>query len=262
MLSYLTINLSELQPLATFETTAEMDDVIYSYIEQLRTNDEPTSVVDTLLFLGRSSLRITGVSFAKYETIATAINKSKRTVIRCMNVLAGYGMIEKLPTVKTWRGKSRKKSVNIIRILPQLTPQNDTTTKAEEVTPPNEIESENTPQPIHYKQFINNSINTYLTSRHISPYVAFKEAVTTFIGEDNQPLVSRLFGVYLGQTKPLRLTEYYSTEGQPALISAAVQAIRETFKATKRKNIRNIAGYFSGVLSNKLDELMSEAMQL
>src|SRR5690625_3557642 len=134
---YLTINLSELKRLATFENIEEMDEVIYEYIDILRSNNEPTSVIDTLLFLGRSSLRITGVSFAKYETIGNAIGKSKRTIIRAMNVLEGYGMIEKLPTLRTWNkeggGKSRKKSVNIIRIL-QTSPQNDTTGKAEEDT--------------------------------------------------------------------------------------------------------------------------------
>ncbi|MFC4387761.1 helix-turn-helix domain-containing protein [Gracilibacillus marinus] len=256
---YHTINLSELQPLATFKTTADMDEVIYSYIDILRQHNEPESVIDTLLFLGRSSLRITGISFAKYQTIADNIGKSKRTIIRIMNVLEGYGIIEKLPTTKLWRGKSRKKSVNIIRILP-MSPQLVTADNAEEVTPHNEIESENTSQPIHYKQFINNSINTYLTSRSVTPYTAFKDAITTYIGNDNQSTVSRLYGVYLGNTKPLRKTEYYSGQGQAELMAAAITAVHETFKATKQKNIRNLAGYFNGVLSNKLDELMAEAM--
>lgn len=93
----------------------------------------------------------------------------------------------------------------------------------------------------------------------MTPYKTFRQAVQTFIGEDSQPTVSRLYGVYLANTKPLRLTEYYSTEGQGELISAAIQAIQETFKATKRKRIRNLAGYFNGVLSNKLDELSTLA---
>ncbi|GAE93807.1 hypothetical protein JCM21714_2914 [Gracilibacillus boraciitolerans JCM 21714] len=178
-MQYLTINLPELQSLATFKTTKEMDEVIYQYIDILRTNNEPTSVIDTLLFLGRSSLRITGVSFARYEKIGNVIGKSKRTVIRIMNVLAGYNMIEKLPTTKTWYGKSRKKSVNIIQILPeaipQMSPQHVTTETTEEVTQDNGKTDETVSEPINYKHFINNSINTYSTcaSRSLTPYVVY-----------------------------------------------------------------------------------------
>lgn len=130
--NYLTIDLSKLSGQATFSKKTEMDEQIYKYIEQLRSNESPESVIDILLFLGRSSLRILGVSFAKYQTIADAIGKSKRTVIRAINKLEEAGMIERIPTLRKWLnsrgGKSRKRSVNIIRILP-LASQGGTLTK-------------------------------------------------------------------------------------------------------------------------------------
>src|SRR5699024_6165302 len=118
--TYETIDLAQLKQYETFETIADMDAKVYEYIEVLRNNEQPESVIEVLLFLGRSSLRVTGVSFAKYQTIADSVGKSYRTVVRAMNTLADYGMIERIPTVKKWIGKSRKKSVNIIVISSSL----------------------------------------------------------------------------------------------------------------------------------------------
>jgi hypothetical protein len=129
---YLTTDLIELKEHATFRQQSEMDNTIYDYIEKLRADEVPESVIDVLLFLGRSSLRVLGVSFAKYDTIGKAVGKSKSTVIRAINTLKEYGMIDVIPTLKKWHGygASRKKSVNVIRV----TPQNETTVTPEEVT--------------------------------------------------------------------------------------------------------------------------------
>jgi len=139
-ISYETIDLAMLKQYETFDTVAEMDVKIYEYIEVLRNDEQPESVIEVLRFLGRSSLRITGVSFAKYQTIADSIGISKRTVIRAMNKLADFGMIERIPTVKKWIGKSRKKSVNIIviqaecsEVLSTMSRKDDTTAEAEQV---------------------------------------------------------------------------------------------------------------------------------
>jgi hypothetical protein len=129
---YLTTDLIELKEHATFRQQSEMDNTIYEYIEQLRNDEVPESVIDVLLFLGRSSLRVLGVSFAKYDTIGKAVGKSKSTVIRAVRTLKEYGMIDVIPTLKKWHGygASRKKSVNVILV----TPQNETTVTHDEAT--------------------------------------------------------------------------------------------------------------------------------
>ncbi|SER08934.1 hypothetical protein SAMN04487944_101189 [Gracilibacillus ureilyticus] len=96
-------------------------------------------------------------------------------------------------------------------------------------------------------------INTY----YAKPYQAISEAIRIFLGYDSKKIASRLYGVYLGQTKSLRATEYYTNEGQAELIEVAISAIQTTFLASKRKSIQNIAGYFNGVLSKMLDDLMT-----
>ncbi|WP_226036729.1 hypothetical protein [Aquibacillus saliphilus] len=104
------------------------------------------------------------------------------------------------------------------------------------------------------------------TSKHLSntysstPYNRFKTAVMQFIGNDNhraQSTVSKLYGVYLGQTKALRKA-YEDDE----LMNVAIRAIYTTFNATKTKKIRNIPGYFNGVFDSYLDDMYDELMTL
>ncbi|SFK12148.1 hypothetical protein SAMN04487936_107198 [Halobacillus dabanensis] len=132
-MDFLTIDLTKLSEYATFEKQTKMDEQIYEYIQVLRNDEAPESTIEVLLFFGRSSLRVLGVSFAKYQTIGEALNLSKSTVIRAINRLDNYGMIERLPTLKKWGiGGSRKKSVNVIRIL-SMKPQVETIEVTEEV---------------------------------------------------------------------------------------------------------------------------------
>src|SRR5699024_8397747 len=197
-------------------------------------------------FLGRSSLRITGVSFAKYQTIADSIGISKRTVIRAMNKLADFGMIDRMPTVKKWR-----RSVNIVRILTDLSPQGDTAGISDKTNTGMQGTGENEKEPIiinHFKDF--NSINTYGT-----PYNRFKSAVKQFVGAGDKSIIYRLYGVYLAQTKDL-CKAYEDTE----LIDVAIQGIYATFNASKSKTIRNIVVYYNGVISKMYDAMGSELM--
>jgi len=131
---YEQITFENIEKYRSFDLTAEMDEQIYKYIEVLRIDEQPESVIEVLRFLGRSSLRVTGVSFPKYETIADGINKSMSTVKRAIRTLKQYGMIKAIPTTKKWlgRGKSRRKSVNIIVIQPQVNRQNEPATDNEQ----------------------------------------------------------------------------------------------------------------------------------
>ncbi|WP_269409627.1 helix-turn-helix domain-containing protein [Lentibacillus daqui] len=256
MSNYEQITFANIEKYRSFETIAKMDEKIYEYIEVLRNDEQPESVIEVLRFLGRSSLRVIGVSFAKYQTIAESIGMSKRTVIRAVNKLAGYGMIERIPTVKKWTGfgKSRKKSVNIIVVNSSLSPEAVTANNVENDKQNKVEKSENAAEPVNYNHYTITSSNTYCIAIR-TPYKRFKDAVKQFVGKDSQRLVSRLYGVFRGQTKELRKA-YEDDE----LIDVAIQAIRETFHATKRKKLRNIAGYFNGILSNMLDRMGSELM--
>lgn len=266
--NYEKITLHNIEKYRTFNTVPEMDETIYEYIEILRQDEQPESVIEVLRFLGRSSLRVTGVSFAKYQTIADKIGKSVSTVKRAVKALKDYGIIEAIPTVRKWKrlGKSRQKSVNIIVIqssIPSMIPQDETTGNDVQTATEQADKSESQSEPVNYKHKPVKELNTYYSANSDnsgqivirSPYRRFKDTVGQFVGYNKQSVISKLYGVFRGQTKGLR-GNYEDDE----LIDVAVQAINTTFMATKRKNIHNIAGFFNGVLSNLLDRMCNELM--
>ncbi|GAK79258.1 hypothetical protein BSMD_011650 [Bacillus subtilis Miyagi-4] len=79
-------------------------------------------------------------------------------------------------------------------------------------------------------------------------YSAFKSAVNTFISD--RKLTNKLYGIYLAHTSYLK--GVYAAD---TLQEIGLEAVRQTFIATKRKAIRNLAGYYSGVLDRMLDRL-------
>lgn len=85
--THIRLSFKNIEQYRTFKTTAQMDTKVYEYIETLRADEVAKSVIEVLRFFGRSSLRVTGISFAKYQTIADSIGISKRTVIRAAKVL-------------------------------------------------------------------------------------------------------------------------------------------------------------------------------
>ncbi|HWO74384.1 MAG TPA: helix-turn-helix domain-containing protein [Bacillus sp. (in: firmicutes)] len=237
---YLTVDLNELKERATFETINEMDNTIYEYIERLRGDKVPESVIEVLRFFGRSSLRVLGVSFAKYETIAESIGYSRRTVLRAVKVLESYGIIEKIPTLRSWKGRSKKRSVNVIRVL--AAPQGGTPMEAHEVKEDKGCEPNVFPEPPknkHYQELLHNTADK--VSESTSPYVRFKELI------DDKKLRNKLYGVYLAHIRHIK--GIYDTT---VLLKVGIKALMVTFKTSR---VRNKVGYFSAVLDRMLDEL-------
>ncbi|WP_394812043.1 hypothetical protein [Bacillus licheniformis] len=62
--------------------------------------------------------------------------------------------------------------------------------------------------------------------------------------------VERSYGIYLAHTSFLK--GVYDSE---TLEEIGLYAVRQTFIGTKRKHIRNLAGYYNGVLDRMLDRL-------
>lgn len=235
---YLTINLKELQKYATFKKQSEMDDDIYRHIVKLRADEVPTSVIDVLLCLGRSSLRVLGVSFNRYETIAQSIGKSKSTVLRAVRALKEYGIIDVIPTLKKWGsyGHSRKRSVNVIRVLP-VTSQDETSVQTVEATSCNDSNENMQAEPIIHKHSLLSNDNTY---------ARFKQLI------DDQKLRNKIYGIWLAHTRYIR-NSYDDT----LLLNIGIRAVLVTFKA---RGIRNPPGYYNGVLDRMLDRLHYDTM--
>ncbi len=80
-----------------------------------------------------------------------------------------------------------------------------------------------------------------------------KDLLSTTIG--NSSSARQLFGIYRAQS--LRMMKFSIHEQQGELFEQlAMQALQIAVQATKRKTIRNIAGYFDGVLRKLIDKAL------
>lgn len=263
---YLTTNITELQPYATFEQQADMDETIYEYIEQLRGDEVPESVIEVLRFFGRSSLRVLGVSFAKYETIAESIGYSKRTVIRAINTLAGYGMIERIPTLKQWTGRGRKKSVNIVRIVPaanpSVAPQHDTAGAPDEATADNESNVNMQSEPLvnkHCTSYVTRDCNRLLETIKSLDSAGLKNSIPTPIydvlapfynAQDIRRLTGIIFRAKASVSKSIRLEEH--TEQFKTVVLDCIRRL-------KAGQLRSLDGYLYTSLKRLFRRLQIES---
>ncbi|MED1441905.1 helix-turn-helix domain-containing protein [Aeribacillus composti] len=95
----------------SFESVEEMDKHVRAFLYHNKSKLSE-STVNVLKTLYTHSVKIIGVSFAKYDYIAEKANISRRTVIRAMNKLEEMGIIKRIPTSRP----NGKRGVNIIVI--------------------------------------------------------------------------------------------------------------------------------------------------
>jgi len=246
--------LSEYQ---TFENKQQLNESIYQHIKRNSYELNETDCA-TLKAIARYAVKFAGVAHLKAATIAELIGKSEKTARRVIAKLSGLGILRKVPTTRKVKGG---KGANIIQILPfvQSSVSNreqavkHTESKAEQV----EIKNEPSNSIKLLKDFNSNTYHADksadLQPRKVSTsYGQFRDMVNNFV--KNRKLTNRLYGVYLAQIKHLRAYE-------PAeLLAEGIEAIKVTFFATKRKVIRNLAGYYSGTLKKLLDGLYEVTM--
>lgn len=246
----MTIYLSEHQ---TFDNVQELNHHV-----KLHTNRHRYEMNDTqravLLFISRYSAKYPGASHLKTETIAAGVDKSRRTVERAIGALVRLCIIEKVSTTRRIKGG---KGANIYRVMPF----NDVSevSHCEEPDKPTETSDRAVSAPKETTNLlISNACITYTSvERSATPYGRFKSFIEQFIGKDEKALVHRLYGVYLGQSKQLR--KVYEAD---TLIDVACRGVAATFQATKSKKIRNIAGYFNGVICRLFDDMYEELVQM
>jgi hypothetical protein len=236
----------------TFGSVAELNAAIKSHL-YTRNFDLNDTDKDVLTIIAQHAAKYPGVAHLKAATIANKVGKSIVTVRRVINRLVNFGIIEKVPTLRKVSGG---KGANILRILPydqsamtsRQQPANPHDNGAEEPKSKSE-----TITPISYKNTVIN--NTYQADkpRRQSPYTRFKNFVENFVND--RKLTNRLYGIYLAQTKPLK-----QAFNAAKLLETALDALKAAFMETKRKRIRNIAGYFNGTLDRMLDDLYFEEM--
>jgi len=220
--------------LASFESIDQLNQTVRQYNEDFALSKTELAVLN---LLHRYSAKYTGVSFLRKGKIGELIGKSRRTIIRVCNRLEALGIIRQHEVA---RPTDKRQTSNAIVIQPAVVDKQQPI--AVDVTPE---PSENvTPKKTTSSLKQNNVIN----NTYQSPYVKFKNAVNYFVQDSK--LTNKLYGIYLAQTSFIRHC-YESSE----LLDAGIQAIVATFQATKRKELRNPAGYYHGTLDRMLDRM-------
>ncbi|MFD0827083.1 helix-turn-helix domain-containing protein [Neobacillus sp. M.A.Huq-85] len=232
--------------LSTFETIEQLNETVREYkskyLETL-SNTELT-LIDNL---HRYSAKYKGVSFLCKNKLAELIGKSRRTVIRACQRLEALGIIRQYAMK---RASDMQQTSNAIVIQPVKL--DDVVQSAQRVT---SRDSANVTQEVRenvtpVKQ-IPSKTNTIINNTYTSVYVRFKEFVANFVND--RKLTNKLYGIYLAQTSYIR--DCYETSD---LLNTGLQALKIAFVATKRKKLRNIAGYYHGTLDRLLDRLYAD----
>lgn len=237
----------------TFTSVEEMDQHVEKHIQEhyySLTKSERAIVFK----LASHALQYPGASHLKAETIADSLGISTKTVYRAIKKLESLGIIKK---VNYTRGKGGQ-GANIYVILPfrlNVPAEMSERQNAENVDNDNvqEIKSEN--QPLNSFNLLNNSKDTYaaqsitndvdklLVTKEQTPYQKLKQFVSYFVSDSK--LASKCYGIFLAQV---------SKQINKPDIDIAIEALKYTFRAVKRKKVYSITGYFNNTLRNLLDK--------
>jgi predicted transcriptional regulator len=237
----------------TFNDIESLNKAIYDHIcaHYYNLNETDRKILKTL---GRYAVKYLGAAHLKVVTIAETIGKSEKTVRRSLNKLQKLGIIRKVVTTRKVLGGY---GANIYVILPCDQSSVSNRQQSEKPTEVSHKQTKTEAETITIQNYNTvNNINTYKDepSRFDSPYIAFKRMVNCFVNDNK--LTNKLYGVWLAHTRYLR--DHYEVN---TLLEAGIQAIKVTFQASKRKKLRNIAGYFNGTLDRMLDRLYYEEIK-
>ena len=107
------LNYATLKNYESFTSINEMDQAVRGFLYKCKSSLSD-GALKVLHFLWRYSVKVVGVSFAKYDTIATGVSVSRRTVIRAVKALEEMNFIKKIPTARM----NGKQGVNLYVIQP------------------------------------------------------------------------------------------------------------------------------------------------
>ncbi|MEK4545612.1 helix-turn-helix domain-containing protein [Bacillus sp. FSL L8-0173] len=231
----------EASKMASFRSVDELNGAIRTHIYRNKSDLTPAAI-EVLKVLSRHAVKTPGVAYLKLASIAELIGKHRVTVIRSIKRLVDLGIIRK--EIK-YRPVSGGNGANMYVILPAV--KTDATPS---VLPRQEAEKPTETKPEAPKRKAEAVISQSKLKFLQNTYAAFKSAVNTFVSD--RKLTSKLYGIYLAHTSYLK--GVYAAD---ILQGIGLEAVRQTFIANKRKTIRNLAGYYNGVLDRMLDRLFA-----
>jgi predicted transcriptional regulator len=214
-----------------FTNKRELNEAVSSHLYRcnFELNKTDKSVIE---MLSRYAVKYPGVAHLKMDTLSQAIKKNTRTIQRSIRKLEELKIVERKSFTREVSGGY---GANLYIFLPpsvisELSPRQESTrptaTRKEEAI--SESEAINLKSK---KDFYSHNTYKQVTVTH---YQRFKSLLNSYTGEENQRQISRLYGIYRGQTG--RLLKFSIHQDKKDLFEAlALQAITIAFQSTKRQ---------------------------
>ncbi|MFJ7826552.1 helix-turn-helix domain-containing protein [Psychrobacillus sp. NPDC096623] len=210
-----------------------------------------------LSLLAQYACKYPGAVHLKVETMTHAINKSDATARRSLRKLESLHIIKKISTI---RRVAKGYGANILIILPfndqsQMISRDNAQTPVISNTREHFSQEETDYSLSSKKDLLHNTYSNEIVPSVIpmnnsskdhsrsSFYQQFQSVIFSMLGKD-QKTVSQLYGVYRSLTYRVnhcfpQYKDFYEQVGY--------QALTISLQATKKKRIRNLAGYYAGI---------------
>ena len=107
------LNYETIKHYQSFTSIDEMDQAVRGFLYKFKSSLSD-GAMKVLRFIWNYSVKVVGVSFAKYDTIATGVGLSRRTVIRAVKALEELSFIKKISTARM----NGKQGANLLVIQP------------------------------------------------------------------------------------------------------------------------------------------------
>ncbi|PFB07249.1 helix-turn-helix domain-containing protein [Priestia megaterium] len=212
----------------------------------------PTAIA-VLKVLSKHAVKFAGVAYLKLATIATKVEKHRNTVIKAIKLLCELGIVKKELQYREVKGGNGS---NFYIIQPfkeaNKTAKKAKVNSAEVLRANNEspsVASVDSPKTENETVMSKNYNTKIINKRSKSAYVTLKQYVNAYIGEDKKA-VNEFYKIYR-----CNICHIENSYDKDTLLNIGVQAVKTAFVATKGKRIKNIYGYFNGVMDKLLDRL-------
>lgn len=235
---------------AYFTNKHDMDEAVKQHISTHwnSMNDTDRTVLD---MIRRYSVKY-GAAHLKHETIQKAIGKSNATVRRAIRKLEKLGIIERIHYI---RPVMSGLGANIYVIKPPNDQSTLNSRKDDEKPSDNKAQPTNSKNEPLFSKSITKDPNITSPAEQF-PTTLFgkmKSLLSSTIGES--ALVRRIFGVYRQQSLQILKFSIHEDKGE-LFEQLALQSLHISMQATKRQKIRNLSGYYAGVLRELIDKAL------
>jgi DNA-binding Lrp family transcriptional regulator len=206
--------------LSTFESVDQLNESARSHARQLTGTE--AAVFDVL---SRHSCKYPGVSFLTKTNIGKLVGKSRRTIIRVCQRLEEQGIIRQYELRRQSDGQQTSNAIVILPVISADVSEKEAPV-TQDVTPLSPSLSDKPKE---------------LLSNTSSPYRRFKQLIA------DKKVRNKIYGVWLAHTSYLK-----GVYSDSVLLNVGITAAMTTFKST---GVKNIVGYYNGVLDRMLDRL-------